>query len=59
MKKILLTFTLTILIFSLNSCSENDDKISNITSYKNLSVDKIGKDSEIGKLVKSELNKLN
>ena len=55
MKKIILNFAFAILIFSLNSCSENDDTISNITSYKNLSIDKIGKDSKIGKLVKSDL----
>ena len=55
MKKTFLTFAFSLLIFTLNSCSENDESITRISAFKNLSVDKIGKDSDIGQKVKLDL----
>lgn len=55
MRKTFLIFAFSLLIFTLNSCSENDESITRISAFKNLYVDKIGKDSDIGQKVKSDL----
>lgn len=59
MKKIFLRLLAIIIFVSFStSCSKNDDSITRLSTYKNLAIDKIGKDTKIGKIVKRDLELL-
>lgn len=49
------SFLIMIIVFFV-SCSNNDDAITRINTFKSLTIDRIGKDSKIGKELENKLS---